>query len=392
MDSNRLKILFLPRWYPNRFDPMPGLFFRHQAESLVDSCEVAVLSVHPGVDVPNKYEIDIAWESGVFVIRVYYRIPEKNTPVIGNLVKTYRYYKANKLGLRMLRTFKADVVHVHVLTRAGVIALLNKIRTGTPYVVTEHWSRYFPENDSYKGWLRKLLTKLVVRKASAVIAVSEKLKKAMQAHKLDNPLFNVIPNMVDVENFIPSHNPALPVTRRIVHISCFEDRSKNITGFLRAIKNVSLKRSDFVCDMIGDGPDFQMCKSYALSLGLGDLVEFKGMQTDGALVSLLNTADFLVLSSNYETFGTVVIESLSCGVPVVSTRVGVVQELINQDNGITVPPGDEDALATAILHMLDICRQFDHSSIREGVISVYDSRSIAKRIRTTYQAALGIEK
>ncbi len=390
--SNRLKILFLPRWYPNRFDPMPGLFFQRQAEVLVDSCEVAVLSVHPGKDVPNRYELDMAWENGVFAVRVYYRIPKKEIPVLGRILKIYRYYKANAIGMKMLRTYKADIVHVHVLTRTGVIALINKIRNKTPYIVSEHWSRYFPENKSYNGWFRKFLTRIVVKKAGAVIAVSAKLKEAMQAYRLDNRHFEIIPNLVEVDKFVPSVNKALPDTRRVVHISCFDDRSKNITGFLRAIKKVTEIKSDFICDMIGEGPDFEKCRSYAYSLGLRDVVIFKGLQTDGALISLLNTADFLVQSSNFETFGTSIIESLACGVPVVSTRVGIATEVIHTVNGILVAPRDEEAMAAAIVEMLGICRQFDHEIIREEIVSTFNSATVTSRLIEIYQQVLGIEK
>ncbi|MGE5424945.1 MAG: hypothetical protein ACM3N9_06255, partial [Syntrophothermus sp.] len=70
--DKKLRILFLPKWYPNRFDPMPGLFIQRQAESISENCDVAVLSVHPVLHAPNKYEIDVAWETGVFTVRVYY--------------------------------------------------------------------------------------------------------------------------------------------------------------------------------------------------------------------------------------------------------------------------------------------------------------------------------
>ncbi len=214
-------------------------------------------------------------------------------------------------------------------------------------MITEHWSRYFPQNNTYTGLLRKVITRLVVHFASAIIAVSEKLKKALLDKNLFNRNYRIIPNPVDMDKFKISEERQIPKTskKRIIHISCFEDKSKNISGFLNAIKRLSLKRDDFECFLIGDGPEWEQLKGMAKDLGLLERIAFfPGLKEQDDLVAEINKSDFLVLSSQYETFGSVVIESFACGIPVVATNVGVVSDVVNEQNGLIVPPGDETAL------------------------------------------------
>jgi glycosyltransferase involved in cell wall biosynthesis len=230
------------------------------------------------------------------------------------------------------------------------------------------------------------MTRLVVRKADAIVAVSEVLKKSMIDRKLYNPRYYIIPNVVDTGLFIPSPGKEKKSRKRIIHVSCFEDKSKNLSGFLRTVKSLSSRRNDFECLVVGDGPDYDEIVQYSKSLGIEDsLLVFAGMKTDDDLVEAYQSSDFLVLSSNYETFGTVLIEGLSCGLPVVATRVGIVPEIITPENGLIVPPGDEDAMSEAINQMIDRIDCYDSQKIRSAVIDRFSKETVADAIYDLYR-------
>jgi glycosyltransferase involved in cell wall biosynthesis len=391
MLSKRLNILFLPRWYPHRYDPMPGLFIQRQAEAVSSFCDVAVLYVHPDEQAVNRYEIDFANENGVKVVRVYYREP--HLPLLSGFLKMFRFFRAHSFGFKILRSFQPDLLHVHVLTREGIVALANKSLNGTPYVITEHWSRYLPASNTYRGGLRKMITRQVVKSAAAMIAVSETLKTAMLKFRLGNANFIMIPNPVETNLFTIGRRPAGDNFKRFIHISCFEDRPKNISGFLDAVKNISERRSDFKCFLIGDGPEFNQWKSRADELGLlGKQVFFSGLKEQKELVKEIQAADFMVLSSNYETFGTVVIECLSCGIPVVATNVGIVPEVIDETNGIIVPAGDTKALEDAINEMLDKYSFLDPQAIRDTVLTKFNNDTIAKQLFEIYKNSINTNR
>lgn len=368
---------------------MPGLFIQRQAEALTAGCDVAVIYVHPDPDCPNKIEVEFSEENEVRVLRVYYRVNRKPGQVIGKALNLWRFYRANMKAIESIRQFSPDLVHAHILTRLGFIAWRVSRKMNIPLVISEHWSRYFPESNSFQGFFRKILTRFVVKQASLVIAVSEPLKLAMQSFKLDNPNFHVVPNVVDTGLFTPGPAGSSNPLRNMVHISCFEDRSKNISGFLDAILELSRLRNDFKCELIGDGPDMDPISAYARSLGIIDtFVTFNGLKTGEELVSMIHNADFTVVSSHYETFGTVVIESLACGIPVVATKVGVAPAIIDEHNGLLVPPGDLDAMVQALNRMLDQCRLYNKVDISSGISEKFSKVAIGQQLTTLYRALI----
>jgi glycosyltransferase involved in cell wall biosynthesis len=225
----------------------------------------------------------------------------------------------------------------------------------------------------------------------AMIAVSGALKEAMLRHGLAHPDFHVVPNPVDMDRFrIREEYPRGQGDRKqLLHVSCFDDRSKNISGLLRVIQRLAVKRKDFICHLAGTGPDWDRMKELAYDLGiLDEFVTFNGLLDEEALVKAMNEADFLVLSSHYETFASVIIESLACGTPVVATRTGIVPEVVVPLTGITVEPGDEDELEAAVGKMLDDCRNYDRLKIRESVLHGFSMDEVGKQLEAIYDRIL----
>jgi glycosyltransferase involved in cell wall biosynthesis len=383
MSRSRPHILILPRWYPHRYDPMPGLFVRYQAEALTDQCDVTVLYVHPDPLCPNFIETEFAVENGVSVIRVYY------LPSVSPVGRWLRFYRAHLTGLAMLGGSGPDLVHVHVLTREGVMGYLVARRLKIPFLISEHWSRYFPENDFFKAPWKKWLTAFIVKRSSAVIAVSEKLRQAMISKGLHHPSFHIVPNVLDMERF--RLFPAQPAGEKktVVHVSCFEDRSKNISGLLDAVKKVSAERSDVTLRLVGDGPDLERMKRYADQLGLSEnTVIFNGLKEGEELVREYGNADFSVVSSRFETFGTVITESLACGTPVLATDVGIAPELITEMNGLIVKADDAGALARGFAQLLSGCRNYDRQVIRASLGDRFSPKTVALELMNIYNSIL----
>jgi glycosyltransferase involved in cell wall biosynthesis len=367
---------------------MPGLFIQRQAEAITPFCDVAVIYIHPDPECPNKYEVDFAEENEVRVLRVYYLTAEKGAGLLGTITGLFRFYRATMKAVDSIKGFNPEVVHAHVLTRMGFMAWRIGRKLNIPYVISEHWSRYFPANNTYRGLLRKLVTRFVTGRAAAVLPVSVELKSAMLQAGLLNKNYRVIPNLVDQSGFRLTKIPA-ETKKTLLHISCFEDKSKNISGLLLAIQKLATRRTDFICRLVGDGPDFDKLKQFAESLGLKEpLLEFTGLKLDDELVTVFSQADFLVVSSRYETFGTVIVESLSCGLPVVSTSVGIAPEIIDSRNGMIVPAGDENALMETIDRMLDQCRHYSREEVRSTIAGKFDKEKVGEMISNVYSQVL----
>ena len=384
--ERKIRVLFLPRWYPGTDDPMPGLFIQRQAEAITPWCDVAVIHVQPDTQGPEEVAAQFSEENGVRVLRIRYRTRKRPGPFKWR--DALDYNRACMKAFNSIRQFGPDLVHAHILTRAAFMGRKIARSQKIPLVISEHWSRYFPENGSYAGFFRKLVTKFIVAGADALVPVSESLKRAMATAGVTNRLTRVIPNVVDAQLSLPEKAGPGDGPVHIVHISCFEDRSKNISGFLRSVRALSEKRKDFTCTLVGEGPDYEELKDYSAALGLTPLVCFSGLLTGDAFWEMLEDSDFSVVSSRYETFGTVVIESLACGVPVVATRTGIAAEIIDDRNGILVEPGDETALTDALDAMIDRCRTMYPSQVRESVGERFSAASVGNQIVELYREIL----
>jgi glycosyltransferase involved in cell wall biosynthesis len=101
--------------------------------------------------------------------------------------------------------------------------------------------------------------------------------------------------------------------------------------------------------VVGDGPERAQLERRGAELGLGGRLRFLGAQPRERVLELLRAADASLLSSTWENFPHAVVESFAAGTPVISTAVGGVAEAVRDgENGLLVPAGDAQALATAI--------------------------------------------
>ena len=379
MNKERKHIVFLARWYPHRYDPMFGLFVQRHAEAAALFNDITVVYCQQTTDnrqqtsSKEKFEIVRTNENNVDTIRVYYKKPENK------ILSLIRFYRANMKALKLCR--KPDLIHVHILTRLGVIAWIQKILHNTPYIITEHWSRYLPGND-FGGFLRKLFTKIVVRNAETITTVTENLAIAMKNHGLKNDNYVVLPNVVNLDMFHISKRNNNPC--KIIHISCFEDKSKNISGLLESLKIIDDKGIDFQCKLIGEGMDLNLMKEKAKELQLINKVSFTGLLQGQALADELSSGDFLVLSSNYENMPVVILEALASGLPVVSTNVGGIKEMIDDTKGILVEPRNKEALTEAMIKMIETHKNYDANYLRNSVIEKYGYESVGRFLDSIY--------
>ncbi len=383
-------VLYLAKWYPNKYDPMPGLFIKRHAETVAGICDVSVLHVHP----EDQLEGDVSTisnteEDGIHTWRIYYRKSKCKIQSVAQVINLLKYFFYHFKGFLMITKTvrKPDLIHVNVLTRLGLIAWLYEAFTLTPYVVTEHWTRYLPEVNSFKGKLRQKVSKLVVRYAKAVMPVTENLKNAMQAHGLQNKNYQIIPNVVDVELFCPPIKKFNNKRKKIVHLSCFTDAQKNISGILQVIKKLSAIRQDFELHFIGDGADFERMKQIATKYKMTDsCIFFTGLLEGKELADAISSADLMIMFSHYENLPVVILESFACGVPVISSEVGGIHEHLNAERGALVEAGNEDQFLKTLNHTLDQLDRFDKDKIRQYAIDHFSKETIGRRLFEVYSS------
>lgn len=377
-----MHILFLPRLYPHKYDPMWGLFVKKHAEAISKINTVSVLYIYPVDNYETHKTIINTKESGIETYYIYFNKPKIQFLYLIKFI--YYYYVSLK---EINKRQRIDLIHVHVLTRMGFLALLTKFTHNINYVITEHWSRYLPTVQTYNGTFRKLLTRFVVKNAKSIMPVTKNLEKAMINHKLYNENYTVIPNVVD-ELFFKAKKQNSSHVKRIIHVSTFINKSKNISGIIDAIQQLSKVREDFKLILIGEGINFDEMKSKADLLYLNNYIEFTGLLEKEALVHEYEKAAFMLINSNYENMPVVINEAFACGLPVLSTDVGGISEHLNLERGRLIKPGQPELLVEQINWMLDHYQEFDSSKIKSYAKEHFSMDAVGKQIGEVYEEAL----
>jgi glycosyltransferase involved in cell wall biosynthesis len=207
--------------------------------------------------------------------------------------------------------------------------------------------------------IRRTTRWLINNHVDAVVAVSSAVRKALEKSGIRNEKIEMIHNGVLLSRFDPSRVDR-EMTRRELGV-CGGDllvgmvgklnRGKGVYELLRA---VGMVRANGPVRLVfaGEGEEREGLEKEAEKIGVRDKVIFTGMRKD--VERIYASMDVFVLpSSCEEAFGMVLIEAMAMGKPVIGTMVGGIPELISDGkNGILIPPGDENALAEAILKYL----------------------------------------
>jgi glycosyltransferase involved in cell wall biosynthesis len=389
MNSERKKILFLPSWYPNRTAPALGNFIQRHAAAVSEFHDVAVLYAVADPALSEGFEVEISDHNGVTEVIVYYKKVSSNFPLVSSFIKFRRFFKAYSKGYSQLSGLfgKPDLLHLHVIWRAAVFARSLHERLRVPLVISEHWSGYMPEDGSYRSGAMKAYTQGIVRNASAVIAVSERMKEAMLSHGLKND-YRVIPNVVDTELFRPAQSP--PEGKiRMVHVSTVNEREKNISGILRVIKKLSEERDDFILEIIGDSPERAGFEEMGRQMGvLGKHVIFQGYKSIDEVAERMRSSHFFVMFSNYEGLPCVILEAMASGLPVVATRTGGIPSVVNDEQGILVDVKDEAGLKLALQAMMASWNAYDRARLRKYAEDNFSFHNVGRQIAEVYNELL----
>ena len=377
-----MNILHLLSWFPRPDDPTLGNFCVRMIDALPEDCHSVILSVCDGKDMTQSFEVKEIPGAHHTHVQIYIRPPKVNAIRKLKMLRMYQY------GLNYIKKhfFEPDLIHLHVTYPLGQVALLWKKLFGYKYVLTEHWTIYQPQNkDVLVGKLKKKIVK-IANNAELIMPVSLDLQRCMEGHGVKNR-FKVIYNLVNTDVFRLGSTQT-ENKKHILHISTLRDEAKNFSGILRVIERLRQQRDDFELHVIHDydAPEF---KAFVKDHKLEDCVIFHGKKTSAEVAEAYQQADFFVLFSNFENLPCVIVEAFASGVPVLSTAVGGIAEIVNNERGILIPQGDEDALLNGMNAMLDHCHEYDRPAIRDYAIKTFAAQNIGRQIFEEYNKVLG---
>ena len=399
-----VRILHLPKWYPNRYDDQDGDFVARHVAAIAaapgpDGARLQTAVVFAAVakgPLSQLIEVETELSGPVPTWRYYYRARLTGLGPLDRLLKVLLWLLCMARGVRAVRQHwggqQPHLVHAHILLRPAVLAWWLKRRHGIPYLITEHWTIFLPVNRQRLPWLHRRLAGVLVRQAAAFTSVSQDLKAAFQQMGGENARTVIIPNVVDTNLF---HLPAAAAPRRgLLNVAVFNEQAKNLSGLLRTVAHLRTAYPELGMHLriAGFGAAEKQLLTLADNLGLraDGTVEFLGKLSSAEVAREMRRAACFVLFSNYENLPCVLIEAQASGLPAVATRVNGVPELLPNDGsrGLLVPPRDEAALAAAILNVLRQPGQFDAAALRAHAEAHYSVPAIGQQFRTLYQQVL----
>lgn len=254
-------------------------------------------------------------------------------------------------GLTLIREIlQADAVHTPIPGDIGTIGMLLSFLLGKPLFVRHHGNWFVQRTIAEHSW--KWFMERTAGGKNVMLATGG----APQIPSLCNPairwIFATSLTKEELKGSAPSAARVLKEQARLI-IVCRQERLKG-TGVL--IRSLPIILEDFPrvsLDVVGDGEAFEEFKKLTLTLGISDRVTFYGRVDHDRVIQLLRQADlFCYPTTDSEGFPKSVLEALACGLPVVTTQVSVIPQLIGTGCGLLIEEVTPQAVARAVKKIL----------------------------------------
>jgi glycosyltransferase involved in cell wall biosynthesis len=239
-------------------------------------------------------------------------------------------------------------LHAHFAWEASDYAMLTGMLSGLPYSLTTH---------AFDIYARPLRLREKMDHATFVVTVCDYNKNYLLGYNRGFPRdrLHVIRVGIDVGRFQQSGRPTAPRAQavHVVSIARLVEK-KGLIHLIEALGILHNEGLSFNATIAGDGPQRAPLEDAVRKWGLTDCVRFAGNVDGDAVRELLWSADLFVLpcvvaeNGDRDATPTVLMEAMASGLPVVSTDVGGIPEVVPQNAGILVPQKDAYALAKAI--------------------------------------------
>lgn len=385
----QIHILILPSWYPNSSTSIGGSFFREQAIALVKQGNKV------GVIAPLTRSLKDL--SGVFWKPYGLRVE------IDEKVKTFRWHSVNltprlykinrkrwvRIGEKLFQQYieengTPDIIHVHSMINSGFLALKLSEKYNIPYVITEHstaYSRKLISNETIKELYK------VVRGSRANLAVSREFTSVLNTI-FDTNTWKYLPNIVN-DDFFKNNLSSNNTEKSFEFLTiCFLEQKKRVDILIKAFSKAFSGNLKFKLKIGGDGPLKAELEELVRNEGIEKQVTFLGMLSRNEVKNEIQKTDVFVLSSEYETFGVVVIEALALGKPVIATKCGGPESIVTSKVGILVEINSVKAMVLAMEQLFNNYANYNSQEIRDYCYQHFSEKSICEKIQNKYEMVL----
>lgn len=366
-----MKVLILTKTFPESENDWGGIFVKEQAEALKRDHSVIVI----------KFKADNSKFSPFFHYKISEQIDTGYRFVIVNVSRSFPVYNQINFIIsiylalrRILKGKYPDLVHCHYSYPAGVVARLLNLKMKIPYLITEHTQI----RKTFRSVFHKWLSLWALRHSCNNITVSQALKNELVREGITR--VEVVPNVVDSEKFsisIKTNNKL-----KIGFLGSLNSHNKGLDILLKACAGLKI---NFTIKIGGAGLYYNYYEDMAGELGIQGKCNFKGEIAKTEISNFYSDLDMFVLPSRYETFGIVLVEAMAAGLPVISTRCGGPEEIVNERSGILVEIDNIDQLREAIERITANPELYNPEEIRNYALNNWGIIPFLSKINPIYQ-------
>jgi glycosyltransferase involved in cell wall biosynthesis len=236
----------------------------------------------------------------------------------------------------------------------------------------------------------------LIQVSDMVTTLTESIsKELLKEYGLDLKGLAVIGNGVDEKLFFPKQKQSGDGDKgkRYILFVGRMDREKGLFDLVECGKYICSGRSDIIFIFVGRGRELEKLKEKTRKLGLQHRFIFLGQIDKNRLVRLYQNATLFVLPSYHEGLPTVLLEAMSCGIPIVATDVRGIRDVLSSGkNGIMVPPRAPKEMAEAILTILgdEMLMKTLGKNARKTIEEKYTWDTVSNNILKCYELLMDV--
>ena len=291
--------------------------------------------------------------------------------------------------------FDPDIVHVH---HGWIIASI-LADFDTPYVITLHGTEYYAFNN-FTEYQEVALRGL--HGAQIIMALTEQERqRAISTYRIDPEKVVIVKSGTDTDMFRPLEVDKEQLLRGysvkeldgpVVFFGGRLTAQKGVDTLLRAAEIYASGAPKPITLIAGDGDLREQLQDLAGQLKL-DSVYLLGNQSHEQMVNLFNIADVAALPSIFEAFGLVALEALACGTPVIAGNVGGFSQIVNEQVGCLIKPGDYRTLAEKVTSFIkDGLKENVREKAAAYIRQNFSWQKTADNIESVYEHILNCSK
>jgi len=323
-------------------------------------------------------------------------------PELGRSIRPARDLAALVKLVSLFRRLRPDIVHTHT-AKAGTLGRLAARIAGVPVKIHTFHGHVLD------GYFSPAVTRVFVgmermlaRVTDRLVTVSPRLRTELLAMGIGRPeQVEVIPLGLDLERFrracpgVPALRPSLGLGSgvRLLAIVGRLAPIKDHPTLFQAMAILQTSNPPVHLAVVGDGEERARLETLAGRLGLGQRIHFLGWRTD--LETILKEVDVVICASKNEGTPVALIEAMAAGVPVLSTDVGGVADLVaHGETGWLVRPGDPPSLAEAIRRLLgdEALRARLAAAGRTVVLERHGVEGLIRRVEMLYATLMAAKQ